>query len=43
MIVYDLEKCAACVVSDNCGAWWPEEQNEKVKVIQWKMDVENKE
>lgn len=36
MIVYDLEKCAACVVSDDCGAWWPEEQYQKVKEIQLK-------
>jgi len=34
MIVYDLKKCAACVVSDDCGAWWPEEQYQKVKEIQ---------
>ncbi|WP_273123241.1 cysteine dioxygenase [Metabacillus sp. HB246100] len=33
MKVYDLEKCAACVVSDDCGAWWPEEQVQKVKEI----------
>lgn len=33
MIVYDLEKCAACVVSDDCGAWWPDEQYQKVKEI----------
>ncbi|MEH7307449.1 cysteine dioxygenase [Neobacillus drentensis] len=39
MIVYDLEKCAACVVSDDCGAWWPEEQYQKVKEIQLKKDV----
>lgn len=34
MKVYDLETCAACVVSDDCGAWWPEEQRQKVKEIQ---------
>lgn len=34
MKVYDLEKCAACVVSDDCGAWWPEEQRQKIKEIQ---------
>jgi cysteine dioxygenase len=33
MMVYDLEKCAACVVSDDCGAWWPDEQVQKVKEI----------
>lgn len=36
MIVYDLEKCAACVVSDDCGAWWPDKQYQKVKEIQLK-------
>ncbi|WP_066255657.1 cysteine dioxygenase [Neobacillus drentensis] len=34
MIVYDFQKCAACVVSDDCGAWWPKEQSQKVKEIQ---------
>jgi cysteine dioxygenase len=34
MIVYDLQKCAACVVSDDCGAWWPEEQYQRLKEIQ---------
>lgn len=38
MIVYDLEKCAACVVSDDCGAWWPDEQYQKVKEIKLKMN-----
>nr|WP_155113227.1 cysteine dioxygenase family protein [Metabacillus mangrovi] len=33
MKVYDLEACAACVVSDDCGAWWPEEQRQRVKEI----------
>ncbi len=36
MIVYDLEKCAACVVSDDCGAWWPDEQYQKLKEIRLK-------
>ncbi|KAF0825367.1 Cysteine dioxygenase Dlit [Cytobacillus firmus] len=36
MKVYDLEKCAACVVSEDCGAWWPEEQRQKVREIQLK-------
>jgi cysteine dioxygenase len=36
MIVYDLQKCAACVVSDDCGAWWPDEQYQKVKEFQLK-------
>ncbi|MFC0186756.1 cysteine dioxygenase family protein [Fictibacillus aquaticus] len=34
MKVYDLEACAVCVVSDDCGAWWPEEQRQKLKEIQ---------
>ncbi|KPL58668.1 cysteine dioxygenase [Rossellomorea vietnamensis] len=34
MMVYDLEKCAACVVSDECGAWWPDHMRQKVKEIQ---------
>ena len=34
MKVYDLELCAACIVSEQCGAWWPEEQREKIKEIQ---------
>jgi cysteine dioxygenase len=33
MRVYDLAKCAACVVSDDCGAWWPDEQYQKLKEI----------
>lgn len=36
MKVYDLEKCAACVVSDDCGAWWPEEMHLKIREIQLK-------
>ncbi|MFY4774346.1 hypothetical protein [Metabacillus sp. RGM 3146] len=28
MKVYDLEKCAACIVADDCGVWWPEEQKQ---------------
>lgn len=36
MIVFDIEKCAACVVSDDCGAWWPDEQYQKVKEIRLK-------
>ncbi|MEH7251512.1 cysteine dioxygenase family protein [Neobacillus niacini] len=38
MIVYDLEKCAACVVSDDCGAWWPDEQYQKLKEIKIKRE-----
>ncbi|MCM3690476.1 cysteine dioxygenase [Neobacillus niacini] len=37
MIVYDLQKCAACVVSDDCGAWWPDEQYQKIKEIKLNM------
>ncbi|PMC39110.1 hypothetical protein CJ195_03995 [Bacillus sp. UMB0899] len=33
MKVYDLKKCAACIVSDDCGAWWPEASRQKVKEI----------
>jgi cysteine dioxygenase len=36
MKVYDLKKCAACIVSDDCGAWWPEDMRKKVKEIQLK-------
>ncbi|MBT2638575.1 cysteine dioxygenase family protein [Bacillus sp. ISL-39] len=39
MKVYDLEKCAACVVSDDCGAWWPDEQRQKIKEIQLKKEA----
>ncbi|MCM3724757.1 cysteine dioxygenase family protein [Neobacillus cucumis] len=42
MKVYNLEKCAACVVSDDCGAWWPDEQHQKVKEIQLKNNIKNK-
>jgi cysteine dioxygenase len=38
MIVYDLKKCAACIVSDDCGAWWPDEQNQKIKEFQLKKE-----
>ena len=38
MIVYDLEKCAGCVVSDDCGAWWPDEQYQKLKEIKLKRE-----
>lgn len=39
MKVYDLEKCAACVVSDDCGAWWPDEQRQKLKEIKLKKEA----
>lgn len=38
MIVYDLKKCAACIVSDDCGAWWPDEQIQKVKEFKLKKE-----
>jgi cysteine dioxygenase len=41
MKVYDLEKCAACVVSDDCGAWWPDDQRQKVREIQLKKTLSN--
>lgn len=33
MKVYDLRKCAACVVSNDCGAWWPASQRQVVREI----------
>ncbi|MDE3724094.1 cysteine dioxygenase family protein [Nocardiopsis sp. N85] len=36
MKVYDLEKCAACVVSDDCGAWWPEDQRQILREIRFR-------
>ncbi|MBM7553470.1 cysteine dioxygenase [Thalassobacillus pellis] len=33
MKVYDLDACAACIVSEECGAWWPEDQSEKISEI----------
>lgn len=38
MKVYDLEKCAACIVSDDCGAWWPEEMHHKINEIKLKKN-----
>jgi cysteine dioxygenase len=34
MHVYDLERCRMCVVSDDCGAWWPAEDRQRLKTIQ---------
>jgi cysteine dioxygenase len=31
MKVYDLKRCAACIVSDDCGAWWPDD---RLKLLQ---------
>lgn len=39
MKVYDFEKCAACIVSDDCGAWWPDEQRQKIKEIKLKKEA----
>ncbi|MCD5323178.1 MULTISPECIES: cysteine dioxygenase [Pontibacillus] len=36
MVVYDLKACAACVVSEDCGAWWPEETRQRVKELKLK-------
>lgn len=33
MKVYDLTLCKACVVSDDCGAWWPAEQYQLVQEL----------
>lgn len=33
MKVYDLVRCAACVVSDDCGAWWPESDRQLIQQI----------
>lgn len=38
MKVYDLKKCAACIVSEDCGAWWPEHQRQKLKEIKFEQD-----
>ncbi|QSS98624.1 cysteine dioxygenase family protein [Pontibacillus sp. ALD_SL1] len=36
MMVYDLEACAACVVSEDCGAWWPQDLRQRVKELKLK-------
>ena len=33
MRVWDLERCAMCVVSDDCGAWWPDDQRQRLREI----------
>lgn len=33
MKVYDLLNCSVCVVSDDCGAWWPQEQRQIVREL----------
>ncbi|SDM68948.1 cysteine dioxygenase [Fictibacillus solisalsi] len=40
MKVYDLNKCAACIVSEDCGAWWPEEQKQQLKTLRLKSPFE---
>ncbi|MFC4767725.1 cysteine dioxygenase [Effusibacillus consociatus] len=39
MKVYDLERCVGCVVSDDCGAWWPTEQRQMLQLL--KLDQAN--
>lgn len=39
MRVYDLNRCASCIVSDDCGAWWPEEQKKRLREIKFKQSV----
>jgi cysteine dioxygenase len=41
MKVYDLEKCAMCIVSDDCGAWWPTEQRQRLKEIKLSCSKES--
>jgi cysteine dioxygenase len=36
MRVYDLNRCAACVVSDDCGAWWPLEDRQRLQEIRFR-------
>ncbi|GAF14719.1 cysteine desulfurase [Bacillus sp. JCM 19046] len=36
MKVYDLERCRMCIVADDCGAWWPEEQRQKLQELRLK-------
>jgi cysteine dioxygenase len=31
MHIYDLERCRVCVVSDDCGAWWPAEKRQLLR------------
>jgi cysteine dioxygenase len=33
MVVYDLQRCLACVVANDCGAWWPVEQRQRLRVM----------
>ena len=33
MKVWDLERCAMCVVAEDCGAWWPPEQRHRLREI----------
>lgn len=40
MRVYDLETCAACVVSSDCGAWWPEDQRQRLEEIKLEKNLE---
>lgn len=31
MQVYDIERCRSCIVSDDCGAWWPPERRQLLR------------
>jgi cysteine dioxygenase len=33
MVVYDLERCASCMVAKDCGAWWPAEQRQLLRMV----------
>lgn len=33
MKVYDLHRCLVCTVSDDCGAWWPDQQRQQLEVL----------
>ncbi|MGV9834284.1 cysteine dioxygenase [Nocardia niigatensis] len=33
MKVYDLHRCLVCTVSDDCGAWWPDQQRQQLEIL----------
>ena len=41
MMVYDIPRCAACIVADDCGAWWPATQRQIVREIRLKDHATN--
>ncbi|RAL26936.1 cysteine dioxygenase [Thermoflavimicrobium daqui] len=41
MKVYNLEKCLGCIVSEKCGAWWPDEQREVFKFMKQSRKIKN--